>query len=114
MESRYLELLRRFDDPREWECPPDFPWEEEIARVRAVRPRLEEALGQELVLDDQVQDAAHFAELGWSAVPAQDLRSGSYVIRHYVAIRFSSFGRLATVWGNVPEAPVSTNWIGRF
>jgi hypothetical protein len=113
MDVALLRTLREADDPVHWECPPDFPWKSALAQVAELQPRLEEVVGQALVLDTNVQDASHFTELSWQTVPRPVPGIGKRVILTYIAIRFSAFGRLATLWGNVPEAPLDAELCGR-
>lgn len=106
MDEATLQLLRSSDHPEACEYPPDFLWEQEVAQVRALRPRLESIVGRSLTMDEGVQDAAFFTDL--SALerhPAPDMPC-LYVA---VGIRFSAFGRLATVWSSSQtEAPPSS------
>jgi hypothetical protein len=105
MDAAVLEELMAADDPRHWYGPPDFDYDAELAAVAALRPTLESIVGQPLIIDRSVQDAAFFTELSYRTKP----RSSAIgrVVLTYVAIRFSCFGRLVTVWGNVEEAPVT-------
>lgn len=106
MNAESLEALHDADDVEHWECPPGFAWESEIAQVAALKPKLEQAIGHSLVLDKNVQDASHFAELSWHAQPRYVPGIGQAILT-YLAIRFSAFGRLVALWGNVPEAPLN-------
>ena len=104
MHETLRSILLAADDPVAWECPADFPRQAEIERVEALRPRLEEIIGLELALDDKIQDAAHFAELHSRTGP-QEGPTGPVILTR-IGILFSAFGRLATIWGNVPEEPI--------
>jgi hypothetical protein len=75
-------LLEAVDHPTEWEFPPGFDWEAAMSEVRRLKADLEALLGTELVMDEGVQDASFFTELG---TPDWNLR-------------FSMFGRLVTLW----------------
>lgn len=107
MDDEVLNTLHAADDPIWWECPREFPWDAELGGVRSLQGHLESIVGHALVLDDRIQDASHFAELSWEADPRKVTGLPGQVVLTYVAIRFSAFGRLVTIWGNVPEAPVS-------
>ena len=109
MDASILQILRRADDLEHWECPIDFPRENEVARVIALQPLLEKVVGNKLILDRNVEDAAYFAELSWQADPRPEPGIGGQVILTYLAIRFSAFGQLVTLWGNVPEAPIPSS-----
>lgn len=113
MDDRVLNTLRAADDPVEWECPPSFPWQAEMDRVRSLRGHLESLVGHSLVLDDHVEDASYFTELSWQTEPRNAPGHFGQVIMTYVAIRFSAFGRLVTIWGNVPEAPIPDGVLAR-
>lgn len=107
MDDGVLNTLRAADDPVEWECPVNFPQQKQMDRVRSMQGHLESLVGHVLVLEDQVQDASYFAELSWPTEPRKVAGHRGRVILTQLAIRFSAFGRLVTVWGNVPEAPIS-------
>jgi hypothetical protein len=113
MDASLLQALSAADDPEHWDCPPDFPWELAVAEVAALQPQLEDAIGHSLVLDKNVQDAAHFTELSWQTEPRPVPGVGERVILTRIAIRFSAFGRLATIWENAPEAPLDADLIDR-
>jgi hypothetical protein len=84
-------ILAAADHPTEWEAPPDFDWEMEMAGVRALKPELERLLGIELAMDQFVQDASFLTEL---STPTWN-------------IRFSRFGRLFTLWRQKGAASAS-------
>ena len=110
MEPHILKRLRDTDVPLHWEYPPGFDYAAELARVDTLRPDLEPLVGHVLELDRNVQDAAFFTELAFRAPPRP--APVGQVILTYVAIRFSSFGGLVTIWGNVPESPLSDDLTG--
>src|SRR5262249_8555327 len=112
MNAKTLRILREADDADHWECPPGFPWAEEMARLEAVQPLLDAAIGHSLTLDRNVQDASHFAELFWHAEP-RAVAGSQNVSLTFLAIRFSAFGRLVALWGNVPEAPLTSDVVER-
>lgn len=102
-----MPLLLKADDPRHWEVPPNFPYLEELERIEALKPLLEEEIGSGLTLEvDSIQDAAYWAELHWLTEPRGDLEGskGNMIFTH-IGIRFSGFGRLVAIWSNVPEEP---------
>ncbi len=101
-----LQRLRSADHPTYWECPRTFPRKKEIRRIRELQPLLEAIVGARMELDENVEDASYFAELSWQTPPGPVPGVGARVILTYVAVRFSALGRLATVWGCVPERPV--------
>jgi hypothetical protein len=105
MERLMLERLLAADSPLHWECPPDFDYPAELAAVDNLRPTFEAIIGHPVDLDRNVQDAAFFSELAYQAAP-RTMPIGSIILT-YVAVRFSCFGRLVTIWGNVPETPIS-------
>jgi hypothetical protein len=97
-----LHRLLDADDDVHWECPREFDYLTELANVERLRPELESIVGRMFELDRNVQDAAFFTELA-SRTPPLQTRAGRVILSN-VAIRFSGFGRLVTVWGNVPES----------
>ncbi len=91
-------LLLDSDVEGAWEHPPEANWQRAIAEVEQLKPQLEEALGFALLLDQGVQDASFFADLGLLA--AQPAPNGVIVLAYEICFRFSWFGRLYTVHGN--------------
>ena len=107
MDEKVHKKLTEADDPVHWEMPPTFAWKTEIARVKSRKSSLEAVVGHALELNENIQDAAHFAELAWLTGPDEHKARPHQEILSYVAIRFSAFGRFATIWGNVAELPIS-------
>ena len=87
------------DSPTDWEYPEGFDWTEAWRAVRQYQAAAEELLGQRLRVDDQVQDASFFGEL-FVFEDGAVRPDGVTVMVFKVAIRFSSFGRLATIHTN--------------
>lgn len=83
----YTDLLRK-NDLSDLNRPPEFDRGLALERVENLRTSLEECLGFRPVLDDQIQDATHFAEL---QIKPQINREKCAVIR------FSKFGKLVTI-----------------
>jgi hypothetical protein len=99
MDARIHDLLLQHDSATDVEYPPGFDWKASMAAVKALKPDAERILGQPLKLDDQVQDASFFAEL----FVFEDGAVGSNGVTTMVikiAIRFSTFGKMATVHTN--------------
>jgi len=72
-----------------------------MKRVRSLELELEQVIGRQLEVDENVQDASFFTELACH-VPSEDR------IETAIAIIFSAFGDLFTIWGSVPgEIPES-------
>jgi hypothetical protein len=96
MDPDTLRVLLAADDPVQCEAPPGFDWEVEIEKVRELAPVLEHVTGRKFEVDDQVQDASFFAELGtYEDFP--DAHGGKLRLA-VLAVSFSSFGKLFTVW----------------
>jgi hypothetical protein len=77
-----------------------------MAAVKALKPQAERILGQPLKLDNQVQDASFFAELFVfedGAVGA----NGATVMVFKIGIRFSTFGKMATIHTNSAASDLS-------
>ncbi len=98
MDRRIHQLLVSNDSPTDWEYPSGFDWTAACRAVRLLQPAAEALLEQPLRLDDQVQDASYFAELFVFEDGAVRPPVTSMVFK--IAIRFSSFGRMATIHAN--------------
>jgi hypothetical protein len=90
-------ILLDNDSTTNWEHPPEFDWAGSMDRVKAFKVDAEQLLGQPLRFFDQVQDASFFAEL---YVPHERKTSHGTEVRMKIAIRFSNFGGMATVWAD--------------
>src|SRR3954451_4308118 len=99
MDTRTHEILLRNDIATDVEYPPGFDWHASMVAVKALKPRAEDILGQPLKLDDQVQDASFFAELFVFADGVVD-PNGVATMVFKIAIRFSTFGKMATIHTN--------------
>ena len=92
MDSATRKLLVSADDPVCGEHPTNLSWEKLNSRIRALQPELERISGQVFIYDP-TQDASFFADLS-----TQRFDSSSSVIRLIVALRFSNFADLFTLW----------------
>ena len=95
------QILIQNDVQGEWEYPPGANWSEEIARVKKLTPELEEILESSLRLDDGVQDASFFADLGILA--KQKNPNGTVYLCYLICIRFSWFGGMFSIYGKNAE-----------
>jgi|SRR5215472_2452409 len=99
MDTRIHDFLLQTDSATDVEYPSDFDWQASMTTVKALKPHAERILGQPLKLDDQVQDASFFAELfvfeDGAAGP-----NGVTTMVFKIAIRFSTFGKMATIHTN--------------
>jgi hypothetical protein len=92
-------LLVASDHPTACESPPDFRREDELQRVRALMPTLQRLAGVELTLDDQVQDASFFCDVGgYREVQPR-------MFYPVILVRFSAFGHLVTITSDDVVAP---------
>jgi hypothetical protein len=96
MDTRIHDILLQNDSATDVEYPPEFDWQASMAAVNAMKPQAEPILGQPLKLDDQVQDASFFAELFVFEDGAVG-PNGATTMVFKVAIRFSTFGKMATI-----------------
>src|ERR1700722_17124900 len=99
MVAQIHDILLQNDSVTDVEYPPGFDWQTSMAAVEALKTQVERILGQSLQLDDQVQDASFFAELfvlGDGAVGP----TGVTTMVFKIAIRFSTFGKMATIHTN--------------
>jgi hypothetical protein len=96
MNEKDLARLHAADDRVHWDCAPILPWKQEIARVKELKPQLERASGHAFELEDNVQDASFFADLAAHTKARPGL--GGQIVGTELAIRFSGFGRLVTIF----------------
>jgi hypothetical protein len=99
MDARIHDILLQSDSATNVECPPGFDWQASMAAVKALKPEAEQILGQSLKLDDQVQDASFFAELCVFEDGAVG-PNGVTTLVFKIAIRFSTFAKMATIHTN--------------
>lgn len=98
-------LLISSDVKGSWEHPPNANWKRSIAEIEDLKPQLEEALGIELRLDRDVQDASFFADLG--LLVEQHQPNGAIYLSYELCFRFSWFSKLYTIHGNSWESRVT-------
>jgi hypothetical protein len=101
MDAKMLLLLQSADDPEHCEQPWEFDRRAAMSRVELVIPELERIIGRPLELDTAVQDASFFTEI-WLRRPAA--KAG--YIDVLIAVRFSAFADLFTVWTSCPDEPL--------
>jgi hypothetical protein len=65
-------------------------------RVKALRPLLHEITGRHFELNENVQDASFLTDL--AIYSNERTPQGGLIRKAIVAVRFSAFGRLFTVW----------------
>jgi len=99
VDERLHQVLLSNDSTTDWEYPRDFDWAAAWEAVRQYRTAAELVLGQPLRVDDQVQDASFFAEL-FVFEDGAVRPDGVTTLVFKIAIRFSSFGRMATIHTN--------------
>ncbi|MBD2102670.1 hypothetical protein [Leptolyngbya sp. FACHB-261] len=111
MDKATLNLLNAADDPQESEAPKGFDYVKEIEAVERIKPELERIVGRLFVLDENVQDASFFTELSIRQSELEYMAGIGNVILTVLAIRFSAFGKLFTVWSNSTKEKVNRNLI---
>lgn len=99
MDALIHEILLQHDSATDVEYPPGFNWQASMAAVKAFKPEAERILDQPLKLDDQVQDASFFAEL-FVFEEGAVRPNGATAMVFKIAIRFSTFGKMATIHTN--------------
>jgi len=103
MHAELHQRLKTLDSDGAWEMPDDFDWSRALKEVVRHQPQIERLTGLPLTLDDQVQDASFFCELHHSA--RNPLPGGGVEKVPLLAIRFSTFDRMFTIYGrNVEES----------
>jgi hypothetical protein len=112
MDTRTHDILMQNDSAAAVEYPPGFDWQASFAAVKALTPHAERILGQPLKLDDQVQDASFFAELFVFEDGAVE-PNGVTTMVFKIAIRFSTFGKLATIHTNSAESDLDKYPVAR-
>lgn len=93
MKEETLTKLHSADNQTEWESPFGFNWDEAISRVRRLKPEIEQLVGRPFEIDENVQDASFFTDLSLHTPSAKP-----NFIDTVLAVRFSAFGNLFTVW----------------
>jgi len=96
------------DDPAACEQPIGFDRDVAMEELRSLHPELAAILGEPLELDEQVQDASFFAELAF-CIPGSQPRALDTVL----AVRFSAFGRLFTIWSHCPTQPIEAEQLAQ-
>lgn len=93
----YRQLLRVHDHADCFQWPPRFDWKETTSRARTCCDAIEKALGREVAIDDQVQDASFLLDC-----VVRSTKVGSVV--HQQSVRFSNFGDMVTVTDETIDA----------
>jgi hypothetical protein len=112
MDARIHDILLQNDSATDVEYPPGFDWQASMAAVKGLKPDAERILGQSLKLDDQVQDASFFAELFVFEDGAVG-PNGVTTMVFKIAIRFSTFGKMATVHTNSAASDLGSYPVAR-
>src|SRR6188768_1268378 len=106
MEAALRRLLDTFDDPEGCEIPggdwPSFPREDLSASVRQIQEELRSELGLSFDRDANVQDASFHDELR-ILHPESFRANGVVAILPEIALRFSNFGRLCSIYSAMPD-----------
>jgi hypothetical protein len=107
MDPAVRTLLDEHDDLFGYEVPRNdwsaFPHRELSASVQTIQRALEDELGVAFQRDGDVQDASFHDELH-VLDPRSFQESGVIAIIPEVALRFSNYGRLYTIYSLVPDA----------
>ncbi len=100
--------LEAHDSQTDWEMPADFDYRNALEEVRGLGTELSRICGHTLTLDDQVQDASFFAEwVAYEDAPRSSIAAPSGAIHTFISIRFSSFGRMYSIWGCSDLSPIT-------
>jgi len=94
MKPETLRLLEEADDPVGTEFPKDGGGEDLWRRIQGLVAPLERIVGRPLRLDEGVQDASFATDIAL----VEEEPKGVYA--PVLAVRFSNFGRLFTVWSS--------------
>lgn len=107
MRPETMRILREADDPVDVEGESREGGEEAWRNVRALVPALEAILGKRLELDENVQDASFMTDIALREETAPRVWDA------LVAVRFSNFGRLYTVWTSYPSWRIAPETVER-
>jgi hypothetical protein len=94
MHERTRSILAAADHPTACEYPPGFACDLEMVRARKLAHSLEGLLGEQIEVDDRVEDASFFVQLTLVDLGARPERGALANAR--LAIRLSAFGNLCT------------------
>jgi hypothetical protein len=83
-----------------WDEPPEYNYYEALGEVAWRRPMFERLLGTGLDLDVKVENAFYVTELALLDESPLDPAEGVTVIAPQIALRFSKFDRMVTVYGS--------------
>jgi hypothetical protein len=97
-------------NPRHRECPDDLDFEGETNKLHALRPTVEQLTGRTFEGPGFAQDASFFTDLATYDVTTNS--RGGRTLWAALAIRFSNFGGLFTVW-TTSATPVSPEIVGK-
>ena len=86
-------------------APPNFDYEAALARIRPFQSELERLTGLAFQLDG-AQDATFFADIS-ARDPVPRNLNGNQIIETFVAVRFSAFGNLFTIWSTSSTRPLT-------
>jgi hypothetical protein len=95
VDEHVLNTLLQADHIAACEFPPGFNWESEMNRVRVLQPVVETITGRRFEIDENVQDASFFTDLG--TYREKRTPYGGTLLHTILRIRFSAFGNLFTV-----------------
>lgn len=112
MDTNLKKKLLDADVAGHWEYPPDWKWPECMAKIEAVRPLLAEVVGK-LDMDQNVQDASFTTDLFVLEEGARDPVTNSVAHVYKLAIRFSNFGNLVTIFTNSVRRTLSDYPVAR-
>jgi hypothetical protein len=112
MDLDTLRLLRRTDADNldRVEHPESYDWSGAMAQVRELIPIVEHLTGRTFAVDEQVQDASYLTDLATYDVVKRPGKHTELVA--VLAIRFSNFGRMFTVWWNT-STPLPAETVSR-
>ncbi|MFH1877148.1 MAG: hypothetical protein ABH865_09710 [Candidatus Omnitrophota bacterium] len=103
MNPKIREILQKADDPIGSEIPYEdhdkFPWKELSLEINQIKDLLKNKLGLDFECDDGVQDASFFADLRIFHEKTDSLKRIIQIAD--IAIRFSNFGKLFSLWSNL-------------
>jgi hypothetical protein len=108
MDAKMLLLLLSADDPERCEQPSGFDRQASMSRVELIVPEVEQIIGRPLELDTAVEDASFFTEISLRQPAAK-----AGFIDALIAVRFSAFGELFTVWTSCPDHPLPKTVVQR-
>ena len=94
MKAETKKILLEFDEIGSYETPKDFDYDELELHIEKFKTKLENIFNSQFYIDNQIQDASFICDI---KIPNEMLKNNQ--TEYLYTIRFSNFGKLATING---------------